>query len=151
MRGVFIDITRHGSILPCIRPHQTYSMYSGLASSALVGAAKTIPSLSRLYHCVAHSHNKRSTQTPVGANHLENTFPTSWVIAQLEHHLVEILSNFHLNNCVVANHSITSVDRSAAVHFNNFISLVPPRQNLYKPFNERPYPQAISCPVWFYR
>ena len=63
------------SILPCIRPHQTYSKYADLASSSVVGAAKAIPSLSQLYHSVAHL-DKRSAQTPERANHLENTFPT---------------------------------------------------------------------------
>ena len=44
-------------------------------AALIVGAAKAIPSLSRLYHSVAHL-GKRSARTPASANHLENTFPT---------------------------------------------------------------------------
>ena len=83
LNGLFIDLLWHGSldeqihsdlnspvvvvdefvmnkasILPCNRPHQTHSMYSGLASSSFVGAAKAIPSLSQLYHSVAHLYNE---------------------------------------------------------------------------------------------
>ena len=38
-----------------IGPHQTYSIYSGLASSNFVEAAETIPSRSPFYQCVVIS------------------------------------------------------------------------------------------------
>ena len=41
------SVANEGSILPCGRPFQAYSMYAGLASSDSVGGAETIPSLSQ--------------------------------------------------------------------------------------------------------